>query len=371
MFPSLRYTLWITLAALGLLLPLRAQTGVREEPQNAVITVPVVVHGKHGELLPLLTAEDFTLTDNTHPQTIQSFAPDTSLPLTVGLLFETGPGQSSALHEKVHASKQFLNSLLSAHASGSAPRVFVVQFNRDVDLLEDPSASASKAQQALSQVGVAQFHGDSNADSTANKGRHAKASGAALYDAIYLATHNVLNTTAGRKVIVVLSDGIDQGSKTTLNGAVEAAQRAGVAVYAIYFKGGRPPVEFRPSNRTNGNRGGYSGNYPGGYPGTYPGGYPGGGTDNPMPAPSGERRVDGRKMLEDICNRTGGEMFDSRRQGLPRIVARVMQQLNEADMLQYTRTQTATEPGFHHIRLKPKQKDVTIQMTEGYWLGDE
>uniref|UniRef100_A0A7V4XSP4 VWA domain-containing protein n=1 Tax=Acidobacterium capsulatum TaxID=33075 RepID=A0A7V4XSP4_9BACT len=369
MFSSLRFKLWIIPAALGLLLPLQAQAGAQETNPSAVIRVPVVVHGKHGELLPYLTASDFTLTDNTHPQTIQSFAPGANLPLTVGLLFETGPGQSSPLHEKVHASEQFLSRLLSKHASGGAPRVFVVQFHRDIDLLEDPSASESKAQQALSQVGEAQFHGDSNAETASvsppNKRRHAKASGAALYEAIYLAAHNVLAHPTGRKAIIVLSDGIDRGSKTTLNGAVEAAQKAGVAIYAIYFKGGRPPMEFLPSNRNTGNRG-----YPGNYPGSYPGDYPGD-TGNPMPGPSGERRVDGRKMLEELCSRTGGEMFDSRRQALPQIFVAVMQQLNEADILQYTRTKAATEPGFHHIRLKPKPKDVTVQMTEGYWLGDE
>jgi VWFA-related protein len=353
---------------------LHAQTTGRATSQRPSITVPVVVHGKHGGLVPQLNASDFTLTDNTYPQTIQAFAPNTSLSLHLGLLFETGAAQSSTLREKVRATEQFLSGLLAVHASEAQPSVFVIQFNRDVDLLEDPSSSKSKEQQALSQVGVAQFTGDSNGVTATqiSSGRKSKAkSGANLYDAIDLAATDVLTRPEGRKVLVVLSDGIDQGSKTTMNGAVEAAQRAGAAVYAIYFKGGRPPMEFTPGRRTLGSAGGYPGTYPGSYPGSYPGTYPGG-YPGSYPAPSRERRADGRKILREICERTGGEVFDSRRQSLARIYAAIAAQLNSAYMLQYTPTpQAAADSGFHHIRLKPKQKGLSLQMTEGYWSGVE
>jgi VWFA-related protein len=373
MLSSLRLALIATLATAGLLQPLPAQPPAHPSHSGSLIRVPVVVRGRHGEWVPHLTASDFTLTDNTHPQVIQSFTPDTRLPLTLGLVFQTGSTQSRTLREKVQASEGFLNSLLAAPVSSAAPKpqAFIIQFNRDVDLLEDPSASERKAHQALDQVGMAQFHRDSNADHASSvtvtrKSRRALDPGATLYDAIYLASTGVLAKTQGRKVLILLGDGIDRGSKTTFNGAVEAAQRAGVAVYAIYFKGGRPPMEFRPINRSIGNSGGY----PGSYPGNYPGGYPGGDSGRPSPLPSGEHRVDGRKMLQEICQRTGGELFDSRRQALPRIYAALMQQLNHAYTLQYMPTKTAAaDSGFHHIRLSPKQKHLTIQMTEGYWIG--
>lgn len=385
MSSSSRLALLAALALVGLLLPLPAQTTAQGAHQDAVISVPVVVHRKHGELAQHLTAADFTLTDNTHPQTIASFAPNPTQPLTIGLLFETDPTQSSTLREKVHASEQFLDGLLPVPQTSQEPKAFVIQFSRDVDLLEDPSDSRSKDDQALSQVGVAQFNGDSNATVTAsnfttNKSGRSEESGATLYDAIDLAASEVLAKSDGRKVMVVLSDGIDRGSKTTLNGAVEAAQRAGVAVYAIYFKGGEPPMEFRPGrNRTMGNPGSYPGSYPSeypgsypnGYPGSYPGGYPDSYPSGGSPASAGTRRVDGKKMLEDICEHTGGELFDSRKEKLSSIYAAITQQMNEAYILQYTRTQAATEPGFHHIRLTPKQKDLIVQMTEGYWLGED
>src|SRR5579875_2992489 len=70
-----------------------AQTAAASAAQSSEVMVPVVVHGKHGELVQHLTAADFTLTDNTHPQTIQSFSQDNGLPLTLGALFETGAAQ--------------------------------------------------------------------------------------------------------------------------------------------------------------------------------------------------------------------------------------------------------------------------------------
>jgi len=61
--------------------------------------------------------------------------------------------------------------------------------------------------------------------------------GTQLYDAIYLASDELMKPKDGRKALVVFSDGADRGSKETLNDAVDAADRANVAIYTIYFKG--------------------------------------------------------------------------------------------------------------------------------------
>lgn len=338
--------------------------------QGDHVVVPVVVHSKKGNLISNLTAADFTLTDNTHPQTIQSFAPDTSLPLTVGILAQTGPGMSSWLTQEHHATETFLDALMTG--SNSHVRSFVIQFNLDVDLLEDPSPSTAKLHQALNQLGVPQFNGDSNGtfadDSHANsKHRHTDAGGAALYDSIYLASSEVLNKESGRKALIVFSDGIDRGSKSTLNSAINAAQTAGVAVYAIYLKGAPAQQEFHPVRNRRGGLG-----YPGSYPGSgYPGGeWPGGGSSQPRP-PRAPRNINGKNILAQISGRTGGEMFDSSRANLKTLLAQITEQMNDAYILQYTRTKASDDPGFHHIILKPKQKDQYVQMTKGYWLPQQ
>ena len=206
-------------------------TAQQKPSQNGHVIVPVLIHDKKGNLIPNLTASDFTLTDNTHPQTIQYFAPDTSLPLTLGIAAQTGPGMSSWIPGERRAAEKFLTRLMSG--SGSRVQAFVIQFNLDIDLLEDPSTSASKLHQAISQLGVPQFSGDNNGayQTTSRRHHHHKrGSGASLYDAIYLASSQVLNKQPGRKAIVVFSDGIDRDSKENLNQAINAAQRHDVAV---------------------------------------------------------------------------------------------------------------------------------------------
>jgi VWFA-related protein len=354
-------------ASLAQSAPTPAVTAQLKPSVHGHVVVPVLVHDKKGNLIHNLTAADFTLTDNTHPQTIQFFAPDTSLPLTLGLIAQTGPGMGAQLPAIRRQGEQFLTQLMSG--SHSRVQAFVVQFNLDVDLLEDPSPSTAKLHQALTQIGVSQFAADTNGAYTStgfSQRKHKKRpSGAALYDAIDLASSQVLNTQSGRKALIVFSDGVDRGSKTTLNAAINAAQTAGVAVYAIYFKGEAPPEKFL--HKTAQHPGlGYPGTYPGGYPGSYPGGgYPGS-TQPPPPEPS--RRVDGKRILAEICAKTGGEMFDSKRAALKTLLAQIADQMNNAYILAYNRT-ASTDSGFHHIVLKPKQKDQFVQITTGYWLS--
>jgi hypothetical protein len=79
----------------------------------------------------------------------------------------------------------------------------------------------------------------------------------------------------GRKALVVFSDGVDRGSKDTLNDAVDAADRAGLAVYTIYVKGEQERGEASfPGGGHHGGGVGRGGGGGGGYPGGG-GGYPG------------------------------------------------------------------------------------------------
>jgi len=57
--------------------------------------------------------------------------------------------------------------------------------------------------------------------------------GTLLYDAIYLAATEELKHEVGRKTIVVITDGTDQGSQTSIEATIEAAQKVDATVYVL------------------------------------------------------------------------------------------------------------------------------------------
>jgi VWFA-related protein len=59
--------------------------------------------------------------------------------------------------------------------------------------------------------------------------------GTLLYDAVYLAANEKLKAEVGRKAMVLITDGEDQGSYYKRDQAIEAAQRANAIIYSIYY----------------------------------------------------------------------------------------------------------------------------------------
>src|SRR5215469_826000 len=273
-FRALRFLL-LAGVAFGPQISLAAQQSVEQKPATSAPTIavdarlvnlPVVVRDKKGALVQNLTKDDFSLQVDGHPQTIRYFDIDKDMPLTLGLLVDTSLSQRKAIDEERTASGAFLDQMLT----NSQDRAFVIQFARQTELLQDLTSSRAKLQQALKELdtpgtgpSAASDPDDSNDNSTR---RHGRGGGTALYDANFLASDELMTKQKGRKAIIILSDGVDNGSKETIARSIEAAQRADTVIYAIYFKGEEP--QFSNDNHDGGGR------YPGGgYPG---GGYPGG-----------------------------------------------------------------------------------------------
>ena len=195
--------------------------------------------------------------------------------------------------------------------------------------------------------------------------------GTQLYDAIFLASDELMKPQDGRKALVVFSDGVDRGSKDTLNDAVDAADRANVAVYTIYFKGEqeRSLGNGFPEDRRRGNGSGYPGGRGGGYPG---GGYPGGGGGYPggggRRGGTREQGVDGKKIMEKIATRTGGRYFEAKKKdNLEDIYNQIAEELRGQYLLTYTPDVVDNEGGFHKIALKASKDDLQVVTREGYY----
>ncbi|MFT4112165.1 VWA domain-containing protein [Silvibacterium sp.] len=354
-----------------------------------VVSMAVTVRDKHGKIVPNLTKDDFTLQDDNHPQTIKYFNQDQNLPLTLGLLVDTSMSLRDALSDERTASQHFLDQMLTQ----SKDRAFLVQFDREVDLLADPTSNRDTLQRALDHLAAPQFDRSSNSGSGSNdpnsndpdqnsgdnnsnnRGRRMSNGGTMLYDAIYLASDELMAKEKGRKALIVLTDGEDRGSKETLHTAIEAAQRADTVVYAMYFKGeqhnnsgGGPGGGHRGGGMGwPGGGGGWPGGG-GGYPGGGGGGYPGGGG-------GGQRQekpaVDGKKVLEQICAETGGRMFEvKKKENFDDIYSQIAEELRSQYVLGYTPDKTVAGGGYHRITLLPKKKDLIVQTRQGYYSQD-
>src|SRR5271170_373523 len=330
-----------------------------------VVTMAVTVRDKHGAIMPNLTKADFALTEDGRPQTIKYFNPDKDLPLNLGLLVDTSMSQRKALDDERSGSQHFLDAMLT----DPKDRAFLIQFDREVDLLEDLTSNKGKLRAAIDQIGAPQFQQTSGGDSSGQDsgqgsgGHHYGGGGTMLYDAIYLASKEVMKQQQGRKAVVVLTDGVDRGSKETLNSAIEAAQRADTVVYAIYYKG----------EEGHGSGGNPGGGYPGGgrhggygYPGGG-GGYPGGGRGGQRPQ-SQESHVDGKKILEQICGQTGGRVFEvTKKETADQIYNTIAEEMRSQYMLGYTPDKQSTDSGYHKIVLTATKKDLIVQTRDGYY----
>ncbi len=369
--------------------PASAKQAAAKPPARQVV-LPVTVIDKHGALVTNLTAKDFTLTEDGRPQVIQSLTTQGSLPFRLGLLIETSRGVYSAINEERKATEKFIDLMLPAEpnsgspGNGSSPpgqkpaaasdQAFLIHFDREVELLEDFTASRSKLDREIEEMTpTARERNDPQGPETSSSDRENGRQGEGrrdstqLYDAIYLASDELMKTQHGHKALIVLSGGVDRGSKETMNDAIDAADRANLEVCTIYFKG---EAEREPGTYPQG--GHHGGGYPGGG-GGYPGGgggWPGGGGSRR--GGSNEPQVDGKKMMQEIAQRTGGMFFEAKkRDNIEDAFGLVASGLHQQYLLAYTPDQTGDEGEFHKIVLKTTNADYTVEVREGYYNPDE
>jgi VWFA-related protein len=329
------------------------------------VNLLAIVRDKKGKPVNTLEKQDFVLEQDGRAQAITQFAHETDLPLTLGILADTGPGQRKALADERKSSTEFVNRLLRE----GKDKGFVLHFDKEVELLQDVTVSHDKLAKGIDQISAGEAtHSSGSGRGRDNTGQpHFFFGGGMMYDAIFLSSDEVLKGVQGRKALVLFSDGVDHDSKTTLQHAIEAAQRADTLVYCVYVASERE----EPQNGGFGGRhGGGGGGYPGGG-GPFPGGgspFPGGGGGRgrgPQSAPR-ENKTDGKKILQQIAKETGGQYFElSKKQNAAQIYAQVEEELRHQYSLSYTPDKA--ESGYHKLHLSTRNGELTVQTREGFY----
>jgi VWFA-related protein len=214
--------------------PAQSQQPADQNAETLKVNVNVVqlffnVKDKHGALIPNLTKDDFQIAEDGKPQTIKYFAAESNLPLTLGVMIDASGSQRNVIDMEKEVGGAFLRQILT-----DKDEAYVMSFDITVDLLQDFTRDVHRLQAALNKAKV-------NVDYTSGgiPGMGGgpiptqNAPGTLLYDAVYLSAHDMLAKEVGRKAMILLTDGQDEGSRLKLRDAIEAAQKADAIVYVL------------------------------------------------------------------------------------------------------------------------------------------
>ncbi len=219
--------------------------------QVNLVNLFVTVRDKSKRIVTDLKQDDFKVSEDGQPQQIAFFSKEVTLPITLALLLDTSGSEQYMLPSIQDAGGRFIERVLR-----KGDEALVMSFDSDVDLLSDFTDDRGQIDRAIRKARINVPSAGSIGNNPGPVGSR-QITGTALYDAIYLACNEKLNTEAGRKAVVIVTDAQDEGSKVRLEEAVEAAQRTDTVVHILlvadpHFGGGNGGVAHKITEETGG-----------------------------------------------------------------------------------------------------------------------
>jgi VWFA-related protein len=304
----------LTVLTAGTLLLAQDQTPTLKVDVD-VVSILASVRDKKNALIPNLQKDDFTVLEDGKPQTIKYFTKETDLPLTIGLLIDVSRSQENLIDTERRAASQFFSQVLR-----KKDLAFLISFGEESELLQDFTGSPRLLTEGLGHLRV----------SSGASGIHpgpvptiSQQRGTVMFDAVYLAAAEKLKGEVGRKVIVVITDGVDMGSKLTRSQAIEAAQKADAVIYSIDYEDPH-----------------YHG----------------------MFGPSGEGDL--RKMSDE----TGGHVYKvDRKNSLDQVFKELQDEMRSQYSIGYTPSNEVKDGGYRKLEIRTSNKDLKVQARKGYY----
>jgi VWFA-related protein len=287
-----------------------------------LVNVLCSVRNKGNGLVGNLEKGDFKLFEDGKEMEIKYFTRETDLPLTIGMLVDTSKSQENLIDPERRAAYQFFKVVLR-----KKDMAFLMQFGAEAELLQDSTGSAKMLQDGLNQLRLSVPMGGLHPGPVPTAQNQA---GTILFDAVYLAANEKLKGEVGRKVIVVITDGDDTGSKISRDKATEAAQKADSIIYFIDYEDPR---------------------YHGGGFGTFTIG-----------------RNTGNADMSKMSNETGGRVFRvDRKNTLDDIFKELQDEMRSQYSIGYTSPHNQKDGSYHKIEIKTTTKDYKVQARKGYY----
>ena len=315
------------LTVFGLSLVLAGTVVVLAQDDNTIrldvnlVSIFASVRGKNNALISNLEKGDFKIFEDGKEQQIKNFTRETDLPLTLGLLVDTSSSQERLIDTEQRAASQFFSKVIR-----EKDQAFLIQFGAEAELLQDLTNSTRSLQKGLQQLRLSVPVGGLHPGPVPTMQNQA---GTILYDAVYLAANDELKREVGRKAIILITDGVDTGSKITRDKAIEAAQKGDVMIYSIFYQ----------------DRQAYGGGF-----GTIS---LGGG---------------GESELRRMSSETGGQVFKvDRGHSLDDIFKELQDEMRSQYAITYQPPSPKRDGTYHKIDIKLADKDYKPQARKGYY----
>jgi VWFA-related protein len=309
----------------------QTQDNQPEEKDQSVSTLKVNVNvvqlffnvkDKKGGLIANLAKDDFQLLEDGKSQTIKYFAAESDLPLTLGILIDSSGSQQRVLEMEKQVGANFLSEILRPK-----DLAFVISFDVDSNLLQDFTNSSRRLRDALNTARINAPPSSCGGLPGAGGGPlpcSSNPKGTVLYDTVYVAAHDQLAQQVGRKAMILLTDGEDQGSQLKINDAIEAAQKADAICYILLI-----------ADRGFYGFGGYSGD----------------------------------REMKKLASETGGRVIDvgNKSDKLKEAFDQIAHELRSQYNLGYTPTNTALDGTFRKVEIQTAKRDYKVQARTGYY----
>jgi VWFA-related protein len=249
-----------------------------------------------------LTRDDFAIYENGVRQEIKYFnnlSQSRDLPLTVALLIDTSGSVADKLPQEIATASAFFRHIVRP----GKDMITVMEFHSDVILVQDFTDDIDRMEKAL--------------------GKLRPGGNTSLYDAVYLASEEKLKGEAGRKIIVILSDGEDTASKTGMDEAIKVAQKNDVLIYGLGIRSMNYGSDFR--------------------------------------------------ALERFCKETGGLFFSPKAsfESLKKTFDAIMEDINHQYNIAYEPKNQTRDGSYREIKVTCLRKGLKLQYRQGYFAPED
>jgi Ca-activated chloride channel homolog len=289
------------------------ETAIRLDTQ--LVNVLFSATDKQNRYVNDLTASDVKVLEDGKQQEIFTFKRESDLPLTMAILVDVSNSVAPVLPQLTDACARFVDSIMRPNKDKGA----VIEFDGEATLVRDLTMNAARLRRGLAEI-------VRNAPPPRTRGMPppiiagSRKGGTSIFDSVIAASADLLAKEAGRKTIILFTDGYDTTSFTDRSEAVEEALRAEVVVYAIGI--GDPDVE---------------------------------GVD--------------RKALEKLCEPTGGRAFAPKYvEDLDEAFEQLERELRQQYLVAYEPANTAADGKFRKIEVRiANRKNIRVRHRRGYY----